>query len=271
LSRRSRASWKEQNGRSDPTDLVNSLIVALPDAVAGDARALTAGRAELRRIAKRDYSSAVRECFSGAEVREILKEGKRTVWPTLNEQPFKLVPPAEFARRWSQFGVDIKFTKLVGEKQLFGLYTREVAGIRKRPMIWVNTVHHPAIVGAALDHEMGHHLTERMFGLKQDSIRFSRTGFEEHLGDQGELAADVLVSAGVYPVRTANLLLGPETSKLSQKALKELGYATVPEYIARRYGLSFNLKSINAENLRALAGLLHYTKLRRALLEEYDT
>src|SRR5712691_5335785 len=186
-------------------------------AVSGNARTvrgdeparLTAVKAEARDIVKQNYGAALRRCLSRAEVREIADEGKNRVWPGLNRQPVELVELDEFVRRWSGFGVDFKFASLPWKQglSLLGFYVRRMNRAPKRPLIFVNTAHHPALVGAALDHEMGHHLTTQIFGCGEEHTHLlSPTAFKEHLAEPAELAADVLVSLGIFPAPIAQAL-----------------------------------------------------------------
>jgi hypothetical protein len=226
--------------------------------------------AEIQKIAELDYGNALRQCLARSEVQEIIREGKRTVWPNLNHRPHEVFPPEEFARKWSKFGVEIQFSRFAQENRLLGFYTKETFGMRRRPLIWVNTAHHPAVVAVAIDHEMGHHLTAQMFAAERGLAQLSHFGFQEHLIDQAELSADLLVSTVIYPVRAASLLLTNGGPRGAKKAREELGCVTVPEFIASQYGFSVGAISKPAEKLQALATLLHYTKLRQALFEEYN-
>ena len=51
--------------------------------------------------------------------------------------------------------------------------------------------------------------------------------------------------------------------------LPDVIFAKVITYITDRYGVRFELIH-GAEKFQVLAALVHYTKLRRALLDEYD-
>jgi hypothetical protein len=44
----------------------------------------------------------------------------------------------------------------------------------------------------------------------------------------------------------------------------------VLQYFASRYGLSFSGPTPSTKKLQYLAALIHFSKLRRALLTEYD-
>jgi hypothetical protein len=223
-------------------------------------------KAEVAGIIAQDYGKALRECLSRWEVREIVDEGKTHVWPGLNRQPVRLVSPDEFARRWSAFGVDFKFASLSWKEglSLLGFYVNKLDRERSRPLIFVNTAHHPAVVGVALDHEMGHHLTSQIFADGKRTHLLSHTGFEEHLSEPAELAADTLVSLGIFPAATArSLFRGANRAKASHRAheLSAAELARLLEYIAHRYGLRVDkIRGVN-QRFQTLAGLVHYTKL----------
>jgi hypothetical protein len=230
---------------------------------------------EVARIVKRDYGQAVRTCLSRWEVTEIADEGKTRVWPGLNRQPVTLVSPNEFVRRWSGFGVDFKFASLPSNegRSLLGFYVSKVDRIRTRPLIFVNTAHHPAVVGVALDHEMGHHLTSQIFSVGEEAHLLSQTGFEEHLVEPAELAADTLVSLGIFPAPVARTLFSAANSPPGSWSgeLSDPAFAKLLQYVADRYGFRFDqIRGIN-KRFHALAALVHYAKLRRALLDEYNT
>jgi len=230
-------------------------------------------KAETAGIIRQNYGEALRHCLSRWEVREIAKEGKTRVWPGLNQDPVTLVSPHEFVRRWSSLGVDFKFASLPRKEglSLLGFYLDKIDRVRMRPLIFVNTAHHPAVVGLALDHEMGHHLTSQVFADSERPHLLSQTGFDEHLAAPAELAADTLVSLGMFPAPIARKLFGSSNRMVRSNELSDLEVARLLEYLASRYG--FRLGDIRGVKKRyqALAGLIHYTKLRRALLDEYGT
>jgi len=241
-----------------------------------DTSGLAEPRSEIAGIISKHYGQALRQCLSRWEVREIANEGKNRVWPGLNRQPVTLVSPPEFVRRWSAFGVDFKFASLPWKegRSLLGFYVKKIDRVRTRPLIFVNTAHHPAVVGVALDHEMGHHLTSQLFAADKQAQPLSQTGFEEHLAEPAELAADTLVSLGIFPAPVARTLFSEASRVASRSRSSELAdpaFTKLLEYIANRYGFRFNqLRGVN-KRFQALAALVHYAKLRRALLDEYNT
>jgi hypothetical protein len=256
---------------------VERLVLKLSGQARGKARSstpgLSAAESELRGIASRDYRQALRRCLSQAQVQQIVSIAKTRVWPHLNQQPVRLVSLDEFVRRWSSFGVDFKFASLPSKNglSLLGFYLTNADGLRERPLIFANTAHHPALVGLALDHEMGHHLTAQIFASAEDTSHLlSLTAFEEHLTDPLELAADTLVSFGVFPAPVARALFQDVKGTDAGRGLPDAIFDKVLEYVTDRYDARLELIHGAHEKFQALAALIHYTKLRRALLAEYD-
>jgi hypothetical protein len=234
---------------------------------------LSAAELEIRGIVSRDYRQALRRCLSQAQVHQIVSIAKTRVWPHLNREPVRLVSLDEFVRRWSTLGVDFKFASLSSKSglSLLGFYLTNADGLRERPLIFANTAHHPALVGLALDHEMGHHLTAPIFGSAEDTTHLlSLTAFEDHLTDPLELSADTLVSLGVFPAPVARSLFQGAKGAGAGIGLPNAIFDKVLEYITDRYGVRLELIHRAHEKVQALAALVHYTKLRRVLLAEYD-
>jgi len=232
-------------------------------------------QSEIRFLERHDYGLPLRRALGRAEVRTIVAEARRTVWPHLNEESVRLVSPKEFTRFWYGLGVQFKLAKLTGAEglALLGFYVRKMGG-SKLPLICVNTAHHPAAVGAAFSHEMGHHLIGRLFDSRKDHARFlTYTSYGEHLDDPEELAADVLVSLGVFPAPIARKMFMQSDNGIAAKdPAGEISSAvseSILKYFELRYGLNFSDPLPSAKKLQYLAALIHFAKLRRALLIEY--
>lgn len=229
---------------------------------------------EIKSLVQRDYAGPLRKSLSRCEVDEILAEAKRKVWPELNCRPGRLASVDEFAKEWSKLGIEVKAAKWSWPEglALLGFYVNKTKGVTERPLIFVNAAHHPALMGAAFDHEMGHHLTAQLSGSRKEPARLLLdAGFADHLEDAMELAADMLVSFAIYPQGTARKIFddprqGGRTQRVGQE-LSHSEFAKVLKHVAR-YSLSFDGK-LSAKKLQYLTALIHYTKLRRALLEEY--
>ncbi len=229
---------------------------------------------EIWSLEHEDYGHQLRRLFARSEVREIVAEARSTVWPHLNDEPVRLVSPGEFTRFWSELGVQFRMAKLDGAEgmAILGFYVRKM-GRSQLPLICVNTAHHPAAIGAAFSHEMGHHLMGQLFGSRKEHTQFmAYAAYREHLNDPEELAADILVSLGVYPEATARkIFMRPEKRVCRSLPLTNFRIrfpAAVLEYMEHRYGLGFGEQP--AQKPEYLAGVIHFAKLRHALLAEYD-
>lgn len=250
--------------------LVSEIIASI-----GKTARQQSAREEVRSLLERDYGFALRRSFVRCEIQEIVTEGRRRVWPQLNREPVKIGPPQEFTSRWSGLGVDFRLAHLSSPQglALMGFYVRK-APASGRPLICVNTAHHPVAVASGFSHEMGHHVTADIFGSYREPGRFLLyTAYAEHLDDPVELAADILVSLGAFPAKIARALFaGPEQSRRISRPDQnsaEAAYARVLNYLDLRYNLSFDGRFLAEKKLQYLAGALHYAQLRRALLTEY--
>jgi hypothetical protein len=236
------------------------------------ATALATTSDEITNLWKADYGLALRAILSKSEVREISAEGKRKAWPHLNEDAVRLGSMSEFAERASSLGADFRVAKMTWPSGLavFGFYLGKDSGLEKRPLICLNGAHHPAALAAAFLHEVGHHVTADLFSTRNDMVQLSRqTGYEAHLGDARELAADVLVSLGTYPRNMAARLFdaAPVRKTVAERSESPAARKAVLG-LARRYGLELENLPIQ-KRLQYQAGLIHFTRLRQALLEEY--
>jgi hypothetical protein len=223
---------------------------------------------EVSRLWDQDYASALRACLSRAEVLEIVGEGKREAWPHLNHDAVRLGSYQEFARRASELGAEFRLASMDWPSGLsvMGFYLGKDSGLEKRPLICLNKAHHPAAVATAFLHELGHHVTADMFSMRNDEAQLSRqVGYQAHLTDARELAADVLVSLGVYPQSMAVKAFGNGPAR---RASADSPAAAIVRATARRYGLDFSALPTQMR-LQYQAGLIHFTRLRQTLLEEY--
>jgi hypothetical protein len=230
--------------------------------------------AEIQSLEQQDYGRPLRRSLGRSEVRQIMAEARSSVWPRLNAESVRLVSPTEFTRLWSRLGVQFQLASLRGAEglALLGFYVREMGGSRL-PLICVNTAHHPAAIGAAFSHEMGHHLIGRLFDSgKQHAQMLTYTAYRDHLDDPEELAADILVSLGVFPEAIARKIFLKSGKGGQSSAAAELPgsvCAKVLKYFESKFGLTFDAQLTCTKKLHYLAGLVHFTKLRRALLTEY--
>jgi hypothetical protein len=235
--------------------------------------AFATARDEITRLERREYGPALRSRFARSEVREIVREARAKAWPGLNKEAVRLGSISEFAERASSLGADFQVAKMSWPSglALFGFYLSRGPGLQKRPLICVNAAHHRAAVGTAFAHEVGHHVTAGLFGTRQPPLPSLYTGYESHLDDPLELAADITVSLGMYPRRTALELfreIERGTTESAERRLRSATRAAVLDYVRRQYGLDLEGLSIQKQ-MQYQAGLIHFTKLREALLNQY--
>jgi len=235
--------------------------------------AIATTQAEIARLWSRDYGHALRGGLSRAEVREIVGTAKRKAWPHLNDAAVRLGSMKEFAARASDLGADFRIAKMPWPSglALFGFYLGKDSGLEKRPLICLNGAHHPAAVATAFLHEVGHHVTAELFSTRDEMVQLSRqTGYDGHLNNPRELAADVLVSLGLYPRNMAAKLFDATRDRRIPRGegVKSPPTAKAVLGTARRYGLDFE-RLPEQKKLQYQAGLIHFTRLRQALLDEY--
>ena len=229
---------------------------------------------EIKRLWGRDYGFALRSSLSRAEVREIVREAKRAAWPHLNDEAVRLGSMKQFAERATSLGADFRIAKMPWPSGLavFGFYLGKDSGLEKRPLICLNGAHHPAAIATAFLHEVGHHVTAELFSTRNDMVQMSRqTGYEAHLNDPRELAADVLVSLGIYPRNIAAKQLGAPRDRripIAAEGVKSRPTEKAVLSTANRYGLDLERLPLQ-KMLQYQAGLIHFTRLRQALLDEY--
>jgi hypothetical protein len=229
---------------------------------------------EVHSLSMREYGPTVREIFKRRELGELVSEARRVVWPNLNTQPLRLGSPREFREAWSPLGIEFRMAKLRSPRgmALLGFYVGK-SPVSKRPLICVNTAHHRAAMSAAFAHEMGHHLTARMFGFQQDEEphHMGYSGYGFHLDDPPELAADIFVSLGIFPQSVARQYFhGDRGAWCGNGESSPNGIVGAVAYVANRYGFNADPSLPQENRVRYLAGVLHYAKLRKALFDEFD-
>ncbi|MGH7916657.1 MAG: hypothetical protein ACREQE_04250, partial [Candidatus Binataceae bacterium] len=142
------------------------------------------------------------------------------------------------------------------------------------PLIYVNTAHHPTAVSATFCHEFGHHLSSELFGPQKEPVHFFiDADYAAHLKEPHELAADAMVSLAAYPQPLARKIFPAEWNwglVARARNLPEAALNEVRAHIRRFYGFDLMERIPANQRLHYLSGMIHYAKLRWALLAEYD-
>jgi hypothetical protein len=233
----------------------------------------------------RDYGGSLSSHFSRRELRDLI-EALTASLPVLNREQIRPIPLPGLAQIAARLGAQFRANPFNGPAglSLRGFYVDSEN--LKRPLICVNSAHHPVAVNSAFWHEVGHHLTaglsprQREMGqeltarlLRGKGEEFPGLSFgsdyHEHLNDPMELAADMLGSLVCYSRSAAKQLFRP----LLQKGTAENIHAVLSAartHLGSVWGFTFDKQIGAAENLHYLAGMIHFAKLRLALLAEYD-
>jgi len=234
---------------------------------------------DIERLSRRDYVRSLRRVLNYGTIIGILSNAQR-VWPNLNQAQLNIATPRQFERRAYQMtaglNVHLQASPYAGPEGLAlrGFYVEKRRRVLKRPLIYVNTAHQPGAVSSTFCHELGHHLTSQLFGTQSEGVHFFfDADYAAHLDDPVELAADVLVSLAGYPESRARQLfatpwnwgLVARTGKLSAEV-----FGKVRKHAETHLGIDFSREWPANQRLNYLAGMIHYAKLRWALLAEYD-
>jgi hypothetical protein len=218
-------------------------------------------------FARQDYGAAIRKFYDRDQLQEILAELRREL-PALNRQVFRITDPRQLGKIADELGVKLHTDRFEGSegRSLRGFYLDD-SELLARPAIWVNTATHPVGVAAAFWHEVGHHLTKRIFDDQQHRTSYSfKTNHLEHLNDASEIVADMVMVLACYPKAAAARLFtqGRPPAKDTDQLV-----SIVRPYVRSVTGFDFDNMFSAQENLNYLAGIVHLGKLRAALLSEY--
>jgi hypothetical protein len=123
-------------------------------------------------------------------------------------------------------------------------------------------------------HELGHHVSAKLLGLDQEPVHFFfDSDYATHLAEPGELAADVAVSLAGYPEGKARQIFAqPWDWGLVARAknLSEENLSDIRVHLKRVYGFDLMGRVPADRRVHYLTGMIHYAKLRWAVLAEYD-
>jgi len=222
-------------------------------------------------IARRDYERDLDAHFSKREMQALFMALEWTL-PGLNREQFRPKPLQELTLLASKLGANFKGTTFAGREgsKLHGFYAKDGRG---RPLICVNTAHHTAAVAAAFWHEMGHHLTARILDTRWEPVELSfGAEYDQHLEKPMEVVADMLVCLAAYPKPVARRLFASALQSESpgrKSLLTDEALSKSRAHLRMLTGLDFADEIPTDDKLDYLAGMIHFVKLRLALLARY--
>ena len=230
---------------------------------------------EMRELASLDYVRVVRRTLDYRVLCAIIGE-VRKIWPQLNRRQFRPKPLNRLVEISSDLRILLQATPYPGPEgmALRGFYVDKAPKLLKRPLIYLNTAHHSAAVQATFMHEIGHHVTAKVTASASDHVHyFFNAGHRNHLGEPAELAADVLVSLAAYPQPLARRIFAkPWDWGLVARvdSLPDQEFAQIRKHLRELLEFDFSASLPLRQSFNYLAGMIHYAKLRWALLVEYD-
>lgn len=254
---------------------VGNILASAPKAGASELEAWRKPEKSFRRLIKRDYVRDVRRNLSYRNLLELLAVANE-ILPKLNREPLDVMPIKQQAQLASDLGLHFKAAPRKGTEGLAlrGFYVNKLQQVLKRPLIYVNTAHHPVAVSTTFCHELGHHIATGILRSREQKVHlFFDADYSDHLDDPGELVADVMVSLAGYPRPVADKIFS-ESGGLglvaSTKTLTDEAFAEIHAHLKQVYGLDLMAGISARQRLNYLSGMIHYAKLRWALLAEYD-
>jgi hypothetical protein len=232
-------------------------------------------RQELQKLARLDYVRIMRRTLGYRDLRAIIREARK-IWPQLNREQLRAATPNQLAAISSDLRIHLQATPYRGPEGMAirGFYVDKGRQVLKHPLIYLNTAHHPGAVSATFMHEMGHHVTAKVTHQAGDGVHyFFNAAHHTHLGEPQELAADVVVSLAAYPEPLARRLFAqPWDWGLVGRAgmLPDQAFARIREHVRQSCGIDFKASLPLGQSFNYLTGMIHYAKLRWALLAEYE-
>lgn len=230
---------------------------------------------ELRELARLDYVRAMRRTLDYHALRAIVREARK-ICPQLNREPVPAATLDQLAAISSDLRIHFQATPYRGPEgmALRGFYVDKAPKTLKHPLIYLNTAHHPGAVSATFMHEIGHYVTARVTGRASNGVHyFFNAAHRGHLGQPAELAADVIVSLGAYPEPLARRMFAtPWDWGLVARAdrLPDRAFAQIRKHVRELCGIDFGASLPPGQSFNYLTGMIHYAKLRWALLAEYE-
>ncbi len=263
------------NGEARIEEMIARILSETHDKEAGKIAAWKKPTDDLRRLVRHDYVRSLRKNLPYRELTALVA-GFTDLLPGFNRQFVGMMPTYQLAEYAANLNLHFKAAPNEGDDGLAlrGFYLTRKEGILKRPLIYVNTAHHPLAVSSTFCHEVGHHMSSEILGEDEHTPVhfFFDADYASHLEEPGELAADVMVSIAGYPEPIARRIFSTEWEGLVAKAkdLSEDALLDVRSHLKKAYNFQLTDQIPAPQMLHYLSGMIHYAKLRWALLVEYD-
>jgi hypothetical protein len=274
-------------GKSEVTKLVDQILASANAAGSRELAAWRQPRRDIHRLARRDYAPSLRKRLGHDGLREVLRVARR-VLPKLNREHDpsmvdRWVGEAQsvslenmFSSVTEKLGVHFQGTPFRGPEGLAlrGFFVDRHETLLKRPLIYVNTAHHPVAAAATFFHEIGHFVAAEVFAVGREPIHFFfDADYASHLDDIEELTADIVLSLIAYPAPVAKKIFATPWKwgvLANPNPLTDEVFVQVSEHFRVRFGVILSTADLPPRRkLNYLAGMIHFAKLRGTLLAEY--
>ncbi|HTY56410.1 MAG TPA: hypothetical protein VMB26_14470 [Candidatus Binataceae bacterium] len=254
---------------------VGEILASAPASGASQLTSWQKPEKSFRRLLRRDY---VRDLRRNLNYRQLLAlvDSADAILPRLNREPLGVMPVKQQAQLAANLGLHFKAAPRKGTEGLAlrGFYVDKLQQVLQRPLIYVNTAHHPVAVSTTFCHELGHHLAADILRPREQKVHlFFDVDYSDHLNDPSELTADVLVSLAGYPRPVAEKIFSRSNGLglvASTRNLTDNAFAEIHSHLKQVYGVDLRAGVSPRQRLNYLSGMVHYAKLRWALLAEYD-
>jgi len=242
---------------------------------------------DIHNLARQDYAPGMRKLLDETDLENIIRSA-RNIFPAFNREhdPVRverwLNSPAAggleglFSEVTNRLDIHFQGTPFTGPEGLAlrGFFVNRDAESLKRPLIYVNTAHHPVAAAATFFHEVGHLVASQVFDQGRLGVHFFfDADYIAHLDDIEELSADIVLSLIAYPAPIARAIFVEPWNWSALAGTAELSdevFCQVSEHFRARFGVSLAAANIPARRkLNYLAGMIHFAKLRSTLLAEY--
>jgi hypothetical protein len=231
---------------------------------------------DIERLVGHDYARSLRRHLPYRELIK-LEDAFRGLLPGFNCEVMGMMPIDQLAAIAASLNVYFEASPYERDAGLAlrGFYVPRKEGLLERPLIYLNTAHHPLAVSATFCHEVGHHMRTKVLCPDDNrEVHFSvDANYAFHLEEPNELAADAMVSIAGYPKRIARKIFAtPWEWGLVAKAkdVTEAALSEVRSHLKKAYGFDILEGVPESQKLHYLSGMIHFARLRWALLAEYD-
>lgn len=151
---------------------------------------------------------------------------------------------------------------------LRGFFVRTEIGEAPKFVIFLNTAHPAGAVATTFGHELGHYMYGSLVGEEAPMIAFMEGGFASHLGNKSEFFADSFVALAAYNRDLLEKIAPAHEAHPGTPAAFMRQLNRVYRLLGERFDLDLGPGPLRAASrVRYLTSMIHFFKMRRALLE----